>query len=97
MKKIVLCLFINVLFFSQDVLASGLEDVIETVQPSVVSIAVDIDNNKLSDLMVEGAKVSTSTPTIGEIEDYFENLFKETNADLVIHFTTSNFLIFVGF
>lgn len=51
---------------------------------------VDIDNNKLSDLMVEGAKVSTSTPTIGEIEDYFENLFKETNADLVIHFTISS-------
>ena len=51
---------------------------------------VDIDNNKLSDLMVAGAKVSTSTPTIGEIEDYFENLFKETNADLVIHFTISS-------
>ena len=48
MKKIVLCLFINVLFFSQCVLASGLEDVIEFVQPSVVSIAVDIDNNTQS-------------------------------------------------
>lgn len=51
---------------------------------------VDIDANKFSELMINGAKVSTSTPTIGEIEEYFDNLFKETNADLVIHFTISS-------
>lgn len=51
---------------------------------------VDIDADKLSQLMKAGAKVSTSTPTIIEIEEYFDNLFKETNADVIIHFTISS-------
>lgn len=51
---------------------------------------VDIDADKLSQLMKKGAKVSTSTPTIREIEEYFDNLFKETNADVIIHFTISS-------
>ena len=51
---------------------------------------VDIDANKLSDLMRDGAKISTSTPSIGEIEAYFEQVFKETNADVIIHFTISS-------
>ena len=51
---------------------------------------VDIDANKLSELMRKGAKISTSTPSIGEIEDYFDNVFKETNADTIIHFTISS-------
>lgn len=51
---------------------------------------VDIDANKLSDLMRQGAKVSTSTPTIVEIEEYFDNLFEKTNADFIIHFTISS-------
>ena len=51
---------------------------------------VDIDANKLSDLMRKGAKVSTSTPTIIEIEEYFDKLFKETNANFIIHFTISS-------
>ena len=37
---------------------------------------VDIDVNKLCALMENGAKVSTSTPTIGEIEAYFDDLFE---------------------
>ena len=48
---------------------------------------VDIDANKLSDLMRKGAKVSTSTPTIADIENYFDNLFEKTKADYIIHFT----------
>ena len=50
---------------------------------------VDIDANKLCELMKGGAKISTSTPTIVEIEDYFDKLFEETKADVVIHFTIS--------
>ena len=34
---------------------------------------VDINSVKLCELMKQGGKVSTSTPTIGEIEDYFED------------------------
>lgn len=51
---------------------------------------VDIDANKLGKLMKNGAKVSTSTPTIVEIEDYFDNLFEKTNADVIIHYTISS-------
>ena len=51
---------------------------------------VDIDSVKLCELMRNGGKVSTSTPTIGEIEEYFDNLFAKTNADVIIHFTISS-------
>ena len=51
---------------------------------------VDIDADKLSDLMRNGARISTSTPAIGEIEEYFDNIFEKTNADVVIHFTISS-------
>ena len=51
---------------------------------------VDIDVNKLCALMENGAKVSTSTPTIGEIEAYFDDLFEKTNADVIIHYTISS-------
>lgn len=52
--------------------------------------SVDIDANKLSSLMRSGAKVTTSTPTLGEIEKYFDDLFNKTNADVIIHFTISS-------
>ena len=51
---------------------------------------VDIDAEKLCELMRNGAKISTSTPTIIEIENYFDDLFAKTNADVVIHFTISS-------
>lgn len=51
---------------------------------------VNIDSVKLCELMRNGGKVSTSTPTIVEIEDYFDNLFNKTNADVIIHFTISS-------
>ena len=51
---------------------------------------VDIDANKLSELMRKGAKISTSTPTIGEIEMYFDEIFERTNADVIIHYTISS-------
>ena len=51
---------------------------------------VDIDAEKLCELMRNGAKISTSTPTIGEIEEYFDRLFEETKADVIIHFTSSS-------
>ena len=51
---------------------------------------VDIDADKLSDLMRNGARISTSTPSIGEIEEYFDNIFAETKADVIIHFTISS-------
>ena len=51
---------------------------------------VDIDAEKLCELMRNGAKISTSTPTIGEIEEYFDRLFEETKADVIIHFTISS-------
>ena len=50
----------------------------------------DIDAEKLCELMRNGAKISTSTPTIGEIEEYFDRLFEETKADVIIHFTISS-------
>ena len=50
---------------------------------------VDIDAEKLCELMRKGAKISTSTPTIGEIEEYFDRLFEESKADVIIHFTIS--------
>lgn len=52
--------------------------------------AVDIDSNKLCELMRNGAKVSTSTPTIVEIENYFDKLFETSKADYIIHFTISS-------
>ena len=51
---------------------------------------VDIDAEKLCELMRSGAKISTSTPTIGEIEEYFDRLFEESKADVIIHFTISS-------
>ena len=51
---------------------------------------VDIDAEKLCELMRNGAKISTSTPTIGEIEEYFDRLFEESKADVIIHFTISS-------
>ena len=51
---------------------------------------VDIDAEKLCELMRNGAKVSTSTPTIVEIEQYFDDLFEKTKADVIIHFTISS-------
>ncbi len=51
---------------------------------------VDIDASKLCDLMRKGAKISTSTPTIIEIENYFDQVFEETSADVIIHFTISS-------
>ena len=51
---------------------------------------VDIDAAKLCELMRNGAKITTSTPTIIEIEEYFDNLFEKTNADTIIHFTISS-------
>lgn len=52
--------------------------------------SVDIDAEKLAYLMKNGAKVTTSTPSIGEIENYFDDLFTKTNADTIIHFTISS-------
>lgn len=52
--------------------------------------SVDIDAEKLAYLMRNGAKVTTSTPTIVEIENYFNNLFETTKADVIIHFTISS-------
>ena len=51
---------------------------------------VDINAEKLCELMRNGAKITTSTPTIGEIENYFDNLFEKTKADKIIHFTISS-------
>lgn len=51
---------------------------------------VDIDAEGLAKKMYAKAKISTSTPTIGEIETFFDNLFNQTNADLIIHFTISS-------
>ena len=59
MKKIVLCLFINVLFFSQCVLASGLEDVIEFVQPLGTiydNYIFYIKNHELTACDIDGTK-----------------------------------------
>ena len=51
---------------------------------------VDINAEKLCDLMRKGAKVTTSTPAIGIIEQYFDELFEKTKADKIIHFTISS-------
>lgn len=51
---------------------------------------VDIDREQLATMMKNGSKISTSTPTIGEITSYFDKLFEETKADVVLHFTISS-------
>ena len=51
---------------------------------------VDIDAEELAKKMYNKSKISTSTPTIGEIEAYFDNLFEKTGADIVIHYTISS-------
>lgn len=51
---------------------------------------VDIDPKRLCELMRNGDKVSTSTPTIVEIENYFDKLFETSKADYIIHFTISS-------
>lgn len=51
---------------------------------------IDMDNDKLASMMRNGSIISTSTPTIGEITSYFDNLFEATKADKIIHFTISS-------
>lgn len=51
---------------------------------------VDIDALGLCKLMRNGAKISTSTPTPVEIENYFDEIFERTKADRIIHFTISS-------
>ncbi len=51
---------------------------------------IDMDNDKLALMMRNGSIISTSTPTIGEITSYFDNLFETTKADKIIHFTISS-------
>ncbi|MGN1296012.1 MAG: DegV family protein, partial [Bacilli bacterium] len=51
---------------------------------------VDIDSKRLCELMRGKAKISTSTPTIVEIENYFDDIFSRKNPDVIIHFTISS-------
>ncbi len=51
---------------------------------------VSIDNETLCSMMKNKATISTSTPTPVEIENFFDHIFEETNADKVIHFTISS-------
>ena len=50
---------------------------------------IDINQDKLKDMMRSGSKIQTSTPTPYEIETYFDNIFSQ-GYDKVIHFTISS-------
>lgn len=52
--------------------------------------SVNIDTLQLCKMMRNQSKVTTSTPTIIEIEKYFNQLFEKTQADVIIHFTISS-------
>ncbi len=50
---------------------------------------VTIDQNTLCQAMRSGKSIKTSTPPLGEVIEYFENLFNE-GYDQIIHFTISS-------
>lgn len=50
---------------------------------------IDIDNDKLADMMKRNCSIKTSTPTPYEIETFFNEIFKE-GYDEIIHFTISS-------
>ena len=51
---------------------------------------VDIDQHELCKYMRDGSKISTSTPSPSEIEEYFDKIFEEEKPDRIIHFTISS-------
>lgn len=53
---------------------------------------VDINLEELCKKMRDGAKITTSTPTPIEIENFFDKIFAETQAEKVIHFTIASTL-----
>lgn len=50
---------------------------------------VDIDNDTLCKKMRNGSKITTSTPTFKELEDFFDGVFAQ-GYDKIIHFTISS-------
>lgn len=50
---------------------------------------VTINQNKLNEMMRNGSRIQTSTPTPYEIETYFDKIFDE-GYDKIIHFTISS-------
>lgn len=52
---------------------------------------IDITNEQLAKMMRGNAKVTTSTPTLQEIEDFFNHIFAQ-GYEKVVHFTISNHL-----
>lgn len=50
---------------------------------------VDIDQKKLAPMMRNGSIIKTSTPTLGELKTYFDNIF-EQRYDHIIHICISS-------
>ena len=50
---------------------------------------VTINQDELRDAMRSNKRIKTSTPPLGEVVEYFENLFKQ-GCDHIIHFTISS-------
>lgn len=50
---------------------------------------IDINNEKLAKMMRKGAKIKTSTPTYGELETFFDDIFKK-GYDHIIHICISS-------
>lgn len=51
---------------------------------------IDIDQKTLCTMMRNKAKISTSTPTPVEIEQFFDEVIEKTNPTKIIHFTISS-------
>ena len=51
---------------------------------------IDIDPDQLNQMMRGGKSIKTSTPTPVEIDNFFDQIFKEEDPDVIIHFTISS-------
>lgn len=91
-KKIVISCDSTIAMTKDDILSNNLHVIpLNTiVDGKEYHDTIDIDSLKLCELMRNGAKISTSTPSPVEIENYFDELFASTNADIIIHYTISS-------
>lgn len=51
---------------------------------------IDINPDQLNQMMRGGKSIKTSTPTPVEIDNFFDQIFKEEDPDVIIHFTISS-------
>lgn len=92
MKKVIISCDTTIALTKKEIEKLGIEVIPLNVIADGVEYhdTVDIDSKKLCELMRGKAKISTSTPTIAEIENYFDDIISRKNPDVIIHFTISS-------